>query len=179
MVWKLPYVKVRTVLKSTDSQLSYEHKKKVISCRNCWENCNWSVSIKIRFCYCNVTVTFSLLSRFLAYLGQFESISHIQGHPWKAENYSFLLTPSLITPLLNGPLAKNRDQRSGILHIARDPLSSPKMLLVRSESWILRRKSPFIDLWKNAKPNPAADKIFGLWVKFWPIFKKSLSKSVH
>ena len=38
------------------------------------------------------------------------------------------------TPLLNGPLAKNRDQRSGILHIARDPLGSPKMLLVRSES---------------------------------------------
>ena len=38
------------------------------------------------------------------------------------------------TPLLNGPLAKNRDQRSGILHIVRDPLGSPKMLLVRSES---------------------------------------------
>ena len=90
LVWKLLYVKVRIVLKSSDSQLSYEHKKKVISCRNCCENCNWSVSIKICFCYCNVSVTFSLLSCFLAYLGQFESKSHIQGHPWKAENIAFI-----------------------------------------------------------------------------------------
>ena len=25
------------------------------------------------------------------------------------------------TPLLNGPISKNREQRSGILHIVRDP----------------------------------------------------------
>ena len=50
---------------------------------------------------------------------------------------NFFLKPSLShlgTPLLNGPLAKNRDRRSGILHIVRDPLGSPKILLVRSES---------------------------------------------
>ena len=45
----------------------------------------------------------------------------------------------------------------------------PKMLLDKSESWIFKRKSLFIDFWKNAKPNLAADKIFGLVVKFWPI----------
>ena len=49
------------------------------------------------------------------------------------------------------------------------PRAPQKWGLVRSESWIFRRKSPFIDLWKNAKPNLAADKLFGLWVKFWPI----------
>ena len=31
------------------------------------------------------------------------------------------LTQRLHTPLLNGPSNKNRDQRSGILHIVRDP----------------------------------------------------------
>ena len=38
------------------------------------------------------------------------------------------------TPLLNGPISKNCDQRSGILHIVRDPSGYPKMLLVKSES---------------------------------------------
>ena len=33
-----------------------------------------------------------LLSYFLAYLGQFKSKSHIQGHHWKEENQSFHLT---------------------------------------------------------------------------------------
>ena len=28
---------------------------------------------------------------------------------------------TLCTPLLNGPISKNCDQRSGILHIVRDP----------------------------------------------------------
>ena len=37
-----------------------------------------------------------MLSRFLAYLGQFKSKSHIQGHPQKVENKSFYLTPSLM-----------------------------------------------------------------------------------
>ena len=59
LVWKLPYVKVRIVLKSSDSQLSYEHKKRIILCRNGWENCIWSLSIKIHFCYCQITVTFN------------------------------------------------------------------------------------------------------------------------
>ena len=34
LVGKLPYVKVRIVLKSSDSQLSYKHKKRVILFRN-------------------------------------------------------------------------------------------------------------------------------------------------
>ena len=34
LVGKLPYVKVRIVLKSSDSQLSYEHKKRIILCKN-------------------------------------------------------------------------------------------------------------------------------------------------
>ena len=96
MVWRLPFVKVRTVLKFSDSQLLYEQKKKVILCRNGWENSVWSESIKISFCYCYKAVTFSILSRFLAYLGQFKSKSHIQGHPQKVENQSFHLTPSLM-----------------------------------------------------------------------------------
>ena len=62
-----------------------------------------------------------------------------QGDNLQGDVFAFLppqnkVHGSLHTPLLNGPLAKNRDQRSGILHIARDPLGSPKMLLVRSES---------------------------------------------
>ena len=56
------------------------------------------------------------------------------------------------TPLLNGPISKNHDQRSGILHIVRDPKGYPKMLSVKSESSVFRRKTPFFDLWKNAKP---------------------------
>ena len=37
-----------------------------------------------------------LLSYFLAYLGQFKSKSHIQGHPQKVENQGFHLTQSLM-----------------------------------------------------------------------------------
>ena len=59
LVWKLPYVKVRIVWKSSDSQLSYGHKKKMILCRNGSRNCIWSVSMKIYFCYCQITVTFN------------------------------------------------------------------------------------------------------------------------
>ena len=65
LVWKLPYIKVRTVLKSSDSQLSCEHKKKVILCRNSWENHIWSVSMKIHFYHCHITPTYSLLSHLL------------------------------------------------------------------------------------------------------------------
>ena len=65
LVWKLPYVKVRIVLKSSDSQLSYEHKKRVILCRNGWENCNWSGSMKFHFYYCQITVTFNYHHVFL------------------------------------------------------------------------------------------------------------------
>ena len=42
---------------------------------------------------------------------------------------------------------------------------------------IFRRKSPFIDLWKHTKPNLLDHQKIGLLVKFWPIWKKSLSKS--
>ena len=38
----------------------------------------------------------NLLSHFLAYLRQFKSKSHIQGHPQKEENKSFHLTPILM-----------------------------------------------------------------------------------
>ena len=65
LVWKLPYVKVRIVLKSSDSQLSYEHKKRVILCRNGWENCIWSGSMKFHFYYCQITVTFNYHHVFL------------------------------------------------------------------------------------------------------------------
>ena len=113
MVWRLPFVKVRTVFKFPDSQLSYEQKKKVILCRNGWENSVWSESIKISFCYCNKAVTFSMLSRFLAYLRQFKSKSHIQGHPQKVENRTFHLPPSLIgfQALLFDILARKRGAR--------------------------------------------------------------------
>ena len=47
--WKLSYVKVRRVIKSSDSQLLYDHDKKVIVCRKGWENCVWSVSDKLYF----------------------------------------------------------------------------------------------------------------------------------
>ena len=92
LVWKLLYVKVRTVLESTDSQLSYEpyeYKKKVKIRLEVYQS---------RFLFVTVTVTetFSLLSRFLAILRQFKSKSHIQGHPRKVETQSFHLTPSLI-----------------------------------------------------------------------------------
>ena len=65
LVWKLIYVKVRIVLKSQNSQLSYEHKKRVILIRNGWENCIWSVSMNIHFCYCQITVTFNYHHVFL------------------------------------------------------------------------------------------------------------------
>ena len=35
--------------------------------------------------------------------------------------YGEQFTSRLVTPLLNGPITKNRVQRSGILHIVRDP----------------------------------------------------------
>ena len=57
-VWNFQNVKLMTVLNSSDPQLSYEHKKEVILCRNGWENHIWSFTIKIFFCYWNVTVTF-------------------------------------------------------------------------------------------------------------------------
>ena len=59
LVWKLQYVNVRIVWKSSDSQLSCEHKKRIILCRNGWENCIWSISMKNYFCYCQITVTFN------------------------------------------------------------------------------------------------------------------------
>ena len=47
-----------------------------------------------------------------------------------------------ITPLLSWPINKNFDQRTGILHIVRDPQGIPKIPFTRSESSILGRYSP-------------------------------------
>ena len=95
-----------------------------------------------------------------------------EGEPWGRGS-------SLVTPLLKWPITKNFDRRTGILHIVRDPLECPKMTLTKSESSIFKRKSPFIDLSQNAKPNLQFERTHGFVVKFWPIWKKKLSKSVH
>ena len=57
--------------------------------------------------------TVTSLSHFLAYLGQFKSKSHIQGHPQKVENRTFHLPPSLIgfQVLLFDILASKRGAR--------------------------------------------------------------------
>ena len=80
-----------------------------------------------------------LLSCFPAYLRQFKSKSHIQGHPQKLENQSFHLTPSLMEfqTILLDTLALKRGARFF------DPTCILNILALRAECSLVSERCPW------------------------------------